>query len=91
MEQNLPISIYWSSGGRTFVSVNKVAQLLVSADIPLILALVEGSDETVDDLGLVSSQSETAATSEGLIVDIFEESLCLRQCDRTYCFHQQLE
>lgn len=53
----VPISVGGCCGRRTLVSEDETAELLIAANVALILAFGEGGGETVDDLGLVSSES----------------------------------
>lgn len=87
---DLPVSIDGRCDGRTLVSLDQSAELDVSADIALILAFCERSGETVDELGLVSRESETTTGGFGLVVDIFDERFGLRYSESSYCFHEQL-
>lgn len=88
--QDLPIPIGRSCDGRTLVSLNQSAELGVSADITLILAFCEGSDQTIDKFWLVARESKTTACSFWLVVDVFDERFCLSYGESSYCFHEQL-
>ncbi len=81
--RDVPIPICGCCNERTLVSMNEGAELLVSADVALSLAIRQSLVETVDQFGLVARDDETTAHGFGFVVDVLDERLCLRECKRS--------